>query len=56
METTYRITGTNHDQGANEIHVDRDSKGEADGTCKLMLECGYRTVTIEPYLDWSVGS
>lgn len=42
----FKITYSNHDNGAISGHMVRDTQAAADRTAKLMRECGYKTVTI----------
>ena len=42
----FKITYSNHDQGNRGGSMVRETKELADRTAKLMLECGYQTVTI----------
>jgi len=44
--TTYRITGTDHDLGARDVTITRQTEIEAEWTADLHRQCGYRTVTI----------
>lgn len=45
--TTYKITYSNHDNGANGGELIRTGLERAEWSANLMRECGYRTVTIE---------
>jgi hypothetical protein len=39
----YKVTATNHDQGARNAEFVRKTLEDAERTARLMRECGYQT-------------
>ena len=51
---TYTITATNHDSGSPAVSFDRTGRERAEWSRDLLLQCGYRIVTIDQHIEWSV--
>lgn len=43
----YKVNGTNHDDGARDIELSKNSKEDAEWSADLMRQCGYKvTITV----------